>query len=74
MFYVRACSSECSFICMRVWVSSTYIPPLDCPREVKSTKGEVISDRDLEVLLDRSNMMGESAAEPATFYRAKYNP
>uniref|UniRef100_A0A8C5ATG7 Helicase, lymphoid specific n=1 Tax=Gadus morhua TaxID=8049 RepID=A0A8C5ATG7_GADMO len=57
-----------------VWVSSTYIPPLDCPREVKSTKGEVISDRDLEVLLDRSNMMGESAAEPATFYRAKYNP
>ncbi|CAL8391182.1 unnamed protein product [Arctogadus glacialis] len=29
----------------------------EAEREVKSTKGEVISDRDLEVLLDRSNMM-----------------
>ena len=52
---------------------STYIPPLVCHREVKGTKGEVISNKDLEVLLDRSNMMGESAVEPAPFYRAEYN-
>lgn len=28
-------------------------------REVKSTKGKVISDRDLEFLLDRSDLLGE---------------
>ncbi|CAL8255664.1 unnamed protein product [Lota lota] len=31
----------------------------EAEREVKGTKGEVISDQDLEVLLDRSNMMGK---------------
>ncbi|KAK0131602.1 Lymphoid-specific helicase [Merluccius polli] len=36
----------------------------EAEREVKATKGKVISDRDLEDLLDRSDLMGESAAEP----------
>lgn len=28
-------------------------------REVKASKGNVISDKDLEVLLDRSDLLGE---------------
>lgn len=36
-------------------------------REMKTSKGQVISDKDLEILLDRSDLMGEERHHSAVF-------
>lgn len=39
-------------------------------REVKASRGKVISEMDLEVLLDRSDLMGEKTHNSAAFRRS----
>lgn len=36
-------------------------------REVKASRGKVISDKDLEILLDRSDLLGEETHHSAVF-------
>lgn len=39
-----------------------------CPlREVKASKGKVISDKDLEILLDRSDLLGKERQQLSLF-------
>lgn len=42
-------------------------------REVKASRGKVISEMDLEVLLDRSDLMGEKTHNSAAFRRSYKN-
>ena len=36
-------------------------------RQMKASRGKVISDKDLEILLDRSDMLGEETHKSAVF-------
>lgn len=42
-------------------------------REVKASKGKVISDKDLDILLDRSDLLGEEPHQ-VRFYIVNYKP
>ena len=41
------------------WCRVTFVCSFVSLREVKTSRGEVISNKDLEILLDRSDMLGE---------------
>ncbi|KAJ8418277.1 hypothetical protein AAFF_G00139860 [Aldrovandia affinis] len=56
----RALLSEQSKSCMDLEDLMELLNSRDYEREVKGTKGKVISDRDLEVLLDRSDLLDQA--------------